>query len=374
MEMSESSKCPRIISTADLHLGHNRVSSSDTIDDIRKYLFPQIPNVDMIVIIGDVFDGDVSFNSQYAPLIIGLFMDLLVECFKHEIVLRIVRGTFSHDNLMLRMFNSIIDKLGLPVDCKVINDMSIEHIKKYSIDVMYMPDNLPYKTKEEVLDNARLLLKVNNITSVKYVFVHGEFDHMIYGHISSNAYVVDDFKDICHGLILAGHIHKPHKHKNVIYSGSFNRLAHNEEEKKGFWIIDDLKATFIENKDSTKFITVDYRGEVQFDSVIKRHREVLKRFDEKRYGFLRVILADSNIKQALADFHNENYHNVKLTFKSPSRHDPADNEYLDEKLRKKNAEVLETPSAKNIASIVCKHLAKGGIIIDLSIVESIING
>jgi DNA repair exonuclease SbcCD nuclease subunit len=365
---------PTIIHTADLHLGHQRVPSADTVNDIRKYLFPQLANnADILLIVGDIFDGKVSLNHPDASIIVDLFADLLKICFEYDIIIRIIRGTYSHDNHQLDIFNKIYDKLGIPVDYRVVEEISIEYIERYDIRFLYMPDNLPYSSKADVFDHIKTLFCANNIEDVDYVLLHGEFDHVNFGHTNINAYNCKDFDNICNALVLAGHIHKPHRHRQVIYAGSFNRLAHNEEEAKGFWKIKGTSAEFIENKDSTKFITVDYNDESNLETLLNRHKDLIDHLPSVRKSFIRVLITDTHLKQAIIKYHQANYPNVKLTFKNPLSKGDNKSTFLIDKLKKMQAEILEIPSVKNISSIVCNHLSQRGVNIDINDIEKIIN-
>ena len=365
---------PRILHVADIHLGHGRVPSIDTANDVRKWLFPKLKDVDIMFVAGDFFDGDISMNSDDAKVIIDLIVDILTMCYDAGVILRILRGTYTHDRNQLSIWDRLFKKTMIPVNFASVNRLEIEKMEKFGITVLYLPDNLPYKSKNDVLDAARTLLTVNNLKSVDYVVMHGEFDHMNYGFVNSNAYNAQDFAKICHGLILSGHIHKPLRHKNVIYAGSINRLAHNEEEAKGFWIVDGFKSTFIENKDATKFVTVDYRNENDFDILLEKHINIANEFGTERIGFLRILISDTNLKQAIANYHNATYPNVKLTFKHAAKNEVTDDKYLKEKLARRSTDVLVIPSLKNISSIVCKHLSAKGIDLNIDIVEMIING
>ena len=365
---------PKILHVGDIHIGHSRVPSIDTANDIRKTLFPKLADVDIMFIAGDFFDGAVSMDSDDAKVIIDLIVDILTACYGNNVILRVLRGTFSHDRNQITIWDRLYNKTGIPVNYASVSNMVIERIRSFGITVLYIPDNLPYKSKNDILDAARTLLTANNLKSVDYVVMHGEFDHMNFGFINNNAYTIKDFSKICKGLILSGHIHKPRRHKNVIYCGSINRLSHNEEEPKGFWIIDGTDSHFVENKEATKFVTVDYRNETDFDALLERHIKVVDQFGTERNGFLRVVISDINLKQALANYHNATYANVKLKFKSTSKSETANNKYLKDKLTQKLTEVLEVPSLKNISSIVCKHLSAKGINLELIDVESIING
>lgn len=363
----------KAILTADWHLGHPRTMTIDTAYSIKKYLFPKLTKeIDILFIAGDVFDGKLSMNSIDADIVIGLFIDIFNICFINDIIIRIVRGTYSHDQHQLRFITKLFNKSQVPVDFKAIDTLSIEHIDKLNIDVAYMPDNLPYSSKNEVLDHLRTLFFTTGINKVDYVIFHGEFDHLNFGPDRDNAYSVDDFKPLCSGLVLSGHEHKPCRHGNIIYAGSFNRLAHGEEEAKGFWLIDGVKTSFVENEDAVKYITVDYSGEINLETLLKRHLELIKSYNGKD-GFLRVIISDIHLKQTLVSFHRESCSNIKLTFKNILQKTDVNNSFLIEKLNRKNDGELEIPSIKNVANIVYKHLQLQGVDIRLIDIELIIN-
>jgi len=364
-----------ILATADWHLGNPRVSTADTISDIRSYLLPRItPEIDVMFIAGDIYDGEVSFNSDPAEEIIALFMDILLLCYDNNVALRIVRGTYSHDMLQLSIWNKLCHKVRVPVDFKLFNELAIERFKDIDTSILYIPDNHPFKNKAELFDNIHSMLTANNLKKVDYVVMHGTFDHMLFGFMDHEAFSVKDFKPILKKLIIAGHIHKPHQYHELIYTGSINRLAHNEEEAKGFWMIKDAKAQFIPNPSATLFITLDYSNFDQFDSLLAKHIEIVKRFDPERQGFLRILLSDTNMKQALIKYHVANHPNIRLTFEQASRNTTTGNDYLKNKLKSECQKVLEVPSLRNVASIVCRHLSLQGMDIDINVAEDIING
>lgn len=359
--------------TADWHLGHSRVPTADTIHDIKKHLFSRLNELQLLFVVGDIFDGTISFNSKDGELIIEFFAELLKQCYEHDVTIRVIRGTFSHDNNQLNIWEKICCTLGIPVDFKLVNDLHIEHIKKYNIHVLYMPDNLPYKSKHDVFVQIHRLLTVHGIQQVDYIAMHGEFEHMNFGFVNHHAYSSEDFAGLYRHFILCGHIHKPNQHKNVIYAGSFNRLAHNEEEAKGFWTISNGHPAFVTNTDATLFVTVDYNEEQDIDIILSKHEQILSRFSTERKGFVRVIMNDPHLKQALSSYHGTIRPNVRLTFKKTHYHNEQQIQFLQERLQHKQNEILEIPSIKNISIIVIKHLQSQGIVMDLKTVERIIN-
>jgi DNA repair exonuclease SbcCD nuclease subunit len=361
----------KIILSADWHLGHKRVKTEDTANDIANSLFPRIPTADMLCIAGDIFDGRVSFNSGDTSVIIGLFVDMLKLCYGNNVTVRIIRGTYSHDILQNNVLTKIYSKLGLPIDFKVINDLSVEYNEKLKLSFLYIPDNLPYKGKNDLLRVATDIMKANDLKMVDYVVMHGEFDVMGYNDFGRNIFTLNDFNKICRYLVLSGHIHKPIHTGKLVYAGSINRLSHNEEEPKGFWEIVGDQPTFIENPNATKFITLDYTGVTSLKEAMERYSNDIAIFNE-RAAFLRIVVNDIHIRQSLLIHHNSIYPHIKLTFKSQKRYEQTD-KYLDDKIKSKQ-EQREIPTRANISAIVSNYIETSyGIYMKLDDIEAIIN-
>lgn len=364
----------KAIHTSDWHFFHRHVPTAETITSIRKYILPRIKDVDLFLLPGDVFERVVSLNDDDVQSVIELFVDIFIECYTHNVIFRIVRGTFSHDNHQNRLFLSLFKKLSIPVDFKLIENISVEKFDKLGISVLYLPDNLPFRTKAEVFHHVRTLFTANNISTVDYVVMHGEFEHAGFiGEKHSNAYSYDDFNKICTGLILSGHIHKPTRFKNVVYAGSFNRLAHNEEEAKGFWIISGNETEFIENKEATRFVTVDYREDTQLDDILNKHKVLCDSLDKTKASFVRILISDTHMKQALFKYHSATYAAIYLTFKRTASAASEAIQRIEDRLKLKVGDELVTPSLKNITQLVCDHLNSKRIDIPRDNIEVIIN-
>ena len=201
----------KIIHTSDWHFGHGRVDTDDTISDIRKYLFPKLVDADILVIAGDIFDNSISINSKDAASVLAFFVDVFYKCYEHNVILRILLGTFSHDRNQIKSIERLYSRFNIPLDFRYIDTIDVEYIAKVDTSFLYLPDNLPYKTKHEVFEQVDKLLIGADISKVDYVINHGEFNHATYGYINDNAYDVSDFKDICKYLVLSGHIHNKSK-------------------------------------------------------------------------------------------------------------------------------------------------------------------
>ena len=364
---------PKIVAISDLHFGHIRVPSSDTANDIRRHLFPQLDaSVDMLTISGDVFDRLISMNQNDSLTVLELFTDIFKICAKYDIVLRIVRGTFSHDHRQLDFIYKLYCKLDLVIDYRSFDTLFLEYIKRFDIHILYIPDNLPYATKEDVLENIHMFLKASDIKAVDYVIMHGELSHLIFGHINPKAFHAEDFDQICKRFVISGHIHKPLFYKKTISVGSFNRLAHNEEEQKGFWIIQE-QPKFVPNKTATIFRTINCTKIATIEELLEKYTSVANELDPDRLSFIRVIIRDIHIKHTLSRYNDTQYPNIRLTFKTSPIKDNLNDTFLYEKLAKKQDVTLEIPSLANVASIVFNDLQRKGIFIDIKDIRYIIH-
>ena len=355
----------RIIHSADWHLGHARTHTVDTVRSIRQYLFPQIPGTDIMYLAGDVTDGTITMDSKNSRELIRLYIDLLYKLAEHKVKLRVLRGTISHDRTQLDTLTSLVTKINIPVDVKVINQPLVETIVDLGISILYLPDDLPYKNKRDLFKHIKsMLIAVDG--QVDHVVMHGIFDYTCYGFQLSDAYTLSQFDNIVTGWIFCGHVHTPKVLKNSIYAGSFDRLAHGEEHAKGFYVIDNGKPEFIENKSAIKFITKQYHQH-DVDAIYKYHDKVMKLFDGEKYGYLRVILPDVQLRQSLRSYHTKKYSHIQIKFKTEKKK-------TTKKLAHKKQVVLEIPTKANLGRLVYTHVKTKGIELKLKPIQEALDG
>lgn len=363
---------PKIVCISDLHFGHLRVPSKDTASDIRMHLFPYLDaTVDILFIAGDVYDRLISMNQYDSITVFELFTDIFKLCNEYDITLRIIRGTFSHDHRQVQFIDTLYKKIGIPLNYRSFDELFIEYMEKFDIHVLYIPDNLPFPTKNDIFDQINIFMKALNITAVDYVVMHGELNHLVFGHVNINAFTAADFEKICRRFVFSGHIHKPLLYKNTISIGSFNRLAHNEEEHKGFWVIQE-KPVFVPNKTATIFKTLNFTSIETVEDLLEQYNNAIKSFDNTRLAFVRVIIRDVHLKHTLSRYNDTNHQNIRLTFKASPVRDAGNTDFIQEKLARKQDMHLEVPSLENISTIVFNDLQEKGIFIDITDIRSII--
>jgi DNA repair exonuclease SbcCD nuclease subunit len=255
---------------SDVHLGHKRNSTENIITNLDVF-FDNYTNssryvsLDIIFIAGDLFDGLLDMNSLDIHLV-QLWMDRLNRfCANHNILLRVLKGTPSHDWGQSSVFETVWKISQLKNDFKYIDTLFIEYVEKYDLHVLYVPDEWA-STTEETLDQVKHLLKDNNLKQVDIAIMHGMFNYQLpdVGRASSKHNEIE-YLSLVRYFINIGHIHTHSVYERILAQGSFDRLAHGEEEPKGAMLMtldkeNGNKYFFIENKQARVFKTLTLKS------------------------------------------------------------------------------------------------------------------
>lgn len=311
----------RITFGSDFHIGNSKISALESHLNITDWFYPEVIKSNVVFLGGDFFHRLLKLDEVAALESISIAQELITFAEEYNLKIRILRGTFSHDRQQNEIFLSVLSKSKKNVDLVCVDTISLELIKEYDLRVLYLPDNLPYKNKEEVMEVIHSLLKTYGWKNVDIVVGHGYFEHVFPVNVPHPPIVFeyDDFKDIVSGYILMGHVHTTSVYKNIIYAGSFERFAHNEEEQKGFYVVernnDKWSYNFIENKDTPYFYTIDLKDE-DIDSCMNQIDDfIISKFGNKN-GFFRIAHTNPEIKQILLQMVHDKYPSLITTTKS----------------------------------------------------------
>lgn len=248
---------------SDIHLGHRRTKSEFIIRNLNNYLsLDMLKSIDCLFIAGDFFDRLLSLNSGETYDIMVYIRQLLERCSSCNTMLRVLKGTQSHDfdqcNLFINIYDCIKDKMVL--DFRYVDMLSIETLPN-GHTVMYLPDEWK-PTADMIYRDVKALLKTKKMNKVDIIIMHGMFSFQLPAHLKSPL-IHNEFNylNICKHFIHPGHIHTPAVFDRIYAQGSFDRLAHNEEHPKGGYLceIGDtyVEPKFIENKNAKKYITLN---------------------------------------------------------------------------------------------------------------------
>lgn len=292
---------------SDIHIGsHNTKRIEKELNSV--FLAEVIKNkkdLDLIVIVGDYFDKEISFDEADGVLALSFLTNLISICKTNDILLRMVRGTLSHDLNQLNNFKvlqndtfKIIDNIEL----ETLFEIEDEEGETTPVNALYVPEAYP-KNSEEYFSELEAIME----EGVDLLFLHGTFDFTAFEgeKIMSEKpiktapiFKKERFEELIQGAAICGHIHAPIKSGNIYYCNSFSRSSFGEDKPKGFlrFEIDtdswETKVIRIENKLAPVYKTIEF-SELFVDSnmPIETKVDVINQLKSK---FENVRIVDSN--------------------------------------------------------------------------------
>lgn len=354
----------RLVTISDIHFGALKTPSEHIYANLKKYFLPVLQDNDLLVICGDIFDRNLSLSNYSAHLTIQFFVELFKIAESKNITLRIVRGTFSHDRNQISSIVSLYKSKHFSFDFKYFDVISYEYLKKYNLRCIYIPDDLSFKSSLEVIQHIKSRISKLGWDKVDYVFCHGSFKHIFppsLKHYPRITFEYEQFKDIVKKYVICGHIHVPSTHKNIIYTGSFDRLIHGEKGKKGFFIFDINKDSyqFVENKEAMKYLDFYIHVEDSLENILNQLetfiRNKTKTKNNRYLGRIRIFNSKTEYKSSILNFVSSHFPDILITFNRTR---------IDTKVVEKNQwsskylHNLEEPTVKNIDLLLSKIIKR----------------
>ena len=309
-----------ILAISDVHIGCPRLNPKLLHDKFVKFLYPQITSeISILFICGDFFDNLLNLNAYAAFVAMDIIKELKHLCRQVGCDLRVLRGTFTHDRDQPKHFVNGEDPEDLSV--RLFDKLAFEHHARTGLNIIYIPDNLKC---DDIYENIHELLESHNLEKADILVHHGYFKHMlpealIAKGLPHGCLEVDKIQKYVKGCVLNGHVHISSIYQNVISIGSFDRLAHGEEEPKGFYRIDideaGYKFKFIENKDATKFITYNlltFNSEQAVSYFNSEFSHLVEKLRDDEPIRVRVISDDKAVLEGCTQIAKGMYKNVMV--------------------------------------------------------------
>ena len=272
----------KFLALGDIHFGHQSNKTSYILESFRLYFLENheiLKELDYIFLNGDLFEKLLMTNSHEYNLVFLWLINLVEYCEKHNIGLRLLEGTPSHDNEQGKTMYEAIIKMKPNMNFKYIKDIEIEYIEDFGIHVLYVPDKND-KPASERLKIIHKLMKDLNIDKVDLAMMHGNFKYQlpmpsIYMHDE------EEYLKIVRFYICINHIHTASVYARILAPGSFDRMAHGEEEDKGALFIsieneDKMMFNFIKNKNARIQKTFYITDKDPEKALNKLHKELSK--------------------------------------------------------------------------------------------------
>lgn len=227
-----------IIDTADMHWGAVNPVRMDyemniLYDFIDECFANNIP-IHLLNINGDWWNSKSSLNSKTA--LYGIHHGHKIKDYAKKYGFKVVftRGTLSHDNDQLDVFDDLVDDIFI-----IVRECTLMEILP-GFNALYCPDeNIP--SEEYYLKYLNEMLVEQTIHAG---YFHGNFDIIMaklpdqeteVQSINNVVFKLDYFSKLIEGPLMSGHWHTRGEYEDLAYIGSFSRFGHNEEEDKGFY-------------------------------------------------------------------------------------------------------------------------------------------
>lgn len=265
----------RYIVTSDIHLGHKNTPTKHIIESFKKTILTKANTcIDAIFIAGDFFDHLLYLNTQEAQQVVQFFHYLLSYCHDNNISLKVLEGTPCHDWYQSSMLVKINDVRTNKADLTYVKTLDIIHCPKLNKHILYIPDEW-CSSQEELELQIKTRLSELGLSKVDITILHGAFKYQAKG-IPTSAFFYDEdyFLQLTRGFIHIGHYHTHSALDRIIAQGSLERLAHGEEEAKGYVLVQDQAYSFVENTHTYTYKTIQVTNSTdltRLDKLIHRY-------------------------------------------------------------------------------------------------------
>lgn len=281
---------------SDLHLGHSTCDTKRMIESLDESVIHSglLKEIDILFITGDVYDHLLDLSDPNAARIDRWIHRLQVACSRNNVVMRVLKGTPSHDHNQVRRFDLIQQITQCPVDFHYFDEVEIEVIESLDLTVLYIPDEAR-QTTQETQEAVKTKMQALGIDKVDIACMHGFFKYQMPYDVKPHTYHDDTFyQSIVRDWVVIGHVHKHSRMGKIVVPSSHDRLRQGEEDPKGF-IAFTLKTNkpkmwFIENQQAHTFKTLDCT-DLNVEQVFEKVACLVK--DEKHKAFIRIE-AESN--------------------------------------------------------------------------------
>lgn len=274
---------------SDIHLGNQRNPAARIIANLKKYVTNTafLSTLDILFFAGDVFD-EMLYLSAYEVGEIQVWIgSVLANCRRLGIKLRVLEGTPSHDRKQSKLFVDL-DQIQMqdirnsghaPLDLKYVDVLDVEYMEDLDLSILYIPDEWGAST-DDAYQQALAKMQEKGMEYVDIAIMHGLFPHQLPVDIPHIPRHNDQlYLKIVRYIITIGHIHTFSVYERIIAQGSFDRLSQNEEEPKGFVVVnlttgDDYTAEFVENEGALIFKTLSVTDMDMVESLIYLEEKV----------------------------------------------------------------------------------------------------
>lgn len=345
---------------SDIHLGHSRNQTSEILHNLDLFFnyFTKYKDLDALFIAGDLFDTLLdNHTSEYHDIVIWISR-LMDFCSRNNIKLRVLEGTPSHDWNQCKIFKTLHDISKTNIDFKYINNIYIEFLEDKGLYILYVPDEATESSKTTYTYIKQLMFDLA-ISTVDIAIMHGMFGFQMNNIVTNQTHNETDYLDIVKYYIHIGHIHTHNKSSRIIAQGSFDRLAHGEEENKGCVLAivdkvsDNYNYEFLINTNAKIFKTINIPKNYTLEQTIEKLDKSILSYPIGSYIRIKAI-KDHIVYQAFEEI-KKRYINYTLSKKNEEDL-VSDNKLIDDITNTEDIYDIITITKDNIVDLLLSNL------------------
>ncbi|AQT28154.1 putative nuclease SbcCD D subunit [Vibrio phage pVa-21] len=219
-------------------------------------------DIDALFVSGDLFDRLLNLPTTEVEDINEWTERLLRLSKSCRTPIRILEGTPSHDWKQSATISQMNELYQIGADIMYVEDLAIIEDESLGMTIGYVPDEYRESCEQTTIE-FKELMATRGYDKVDMIIMHGMFEYQI---PKAAAKSVSHFKEyeweemVRHAIII-GHDHRHKSKGKVVVPGSWERLAHNEEDDKGCLVVDvghDVTDVYhLTNEDAMWHITID---------------------------------------------------------------------------------------------------------------------
>jgi hypothetical protein len=284
----------RSLNIADIHSGESKTNAQHVYNVIKNYLDKECESLTHIFVCGDFTHRQLTASSEDWQWTKKTFLHIVFFCINHNIKLRFLEGTPSHD---YRQVETLALSVPDACDFKYFKTIDIEYDEEYGCHILYVPDEMG-ETSIDVITEVKSKMSELGIAKVNIAIMHGSLEYHMFG---KKSYKIEDL-DFVTGYVSIGHNHTTSVVGAIITPGSLDRNFFGEESEKGGYVVklspfyDTPTIRFKPNKISHRLDTLDFTS-VNTEDAILRLTSFIKSYPSK---FLRIdITGNSEIDKGV---------------------------------------------------------------------------
>ncbi len=249
---------------SDVHIGHPRTPTWHIIKTLNKYVTNVMfmSDIDALFVSGDLFDRLLNLPASEVDDLHDWTERLLRLSKSCNTPVRILEGTPSHDWKQSATITKMNELYEIGADVQFVETLSIIEDETLGITIGYVPDEWR-ETCEQTTVEFKELLATRGYDKVDMIIMHGMFDYQIPKAAAKSVshFKEHEWEEMVRDAIIIGHDHRHKSKGKIVVPGSWERLAHNEEDNKGCLIVDVghgvTDVYHLTNEDALWYITVD---------------------------------------------------------------------------------------------------------------------